>query len=277
MYLSLSTWLFEHLDVPDMVRRVRRCGYENVEISGARAYAEWDIAEVARACADAGVTVRSIHCVHHAVRGLEDDDRAYGEYHETFFDRIACLRNVIVIEHIRFDPAVVTRTQERLHRLAERYAEMGFTLSTENMGDRGQAQWDILRQVLTGPVHLTLDPKHAAVAEVDPLEYFEFADRIVNIHVLDHYARAALGDWIPVGTGEIDWPAIIARLRDIGYAGPLTVELNEPQSRRVLEVVSRAAAAAGVPDEYRRLLEDNGLEETFAVASRRTLERLLGH
>ena len=275
MYLSLTTWLFEHLDVPDMVRHVRRCGYENIEVSGSRAYAEWDMGEVARACADAGITVRSVHCAHHSVKGLEDDDAAYAEFHEEFYDRIACFEDVVVIEHIPFDPAVASRTLERLLHLADKCAELGFTVSTENMARGGEAQWDILRRALSGPVYLTLDAKHAAAADIDPLEYFEFEDSIVNIHALDHYANAPLGDWIPVGAGTIDWPAILARLAEIGYDGPLTVELNEAALRDLLGVVSRTSALADRTDACSSLLEDARLEEMFAIASRRRLEELL--
>ncbi|MFQ5808407.1 MAG: sugar phosphate isomerase/epimerase family protein, partial [Armatimonadota bacterium] len=211
MYLSLTTWLFEHLTVPEMVRHVLRCGYENIEVSGSRAYAEWDMTEVAGACADAGITVRSVHCAHHAVKGLEDDEGGYAAFHEEFYDRIACFEEVVVVEHIPFDPALADRTEERLLRLADKCAALGFTCSTENLRDRSEAERDVLRRVLSGPVHLTLDAKHAAAAGIDPLDYFEFADRIVNIHALDHYANAPFGDWIAVGAGDIDWRAILVR------------------------------------------------------------------
>ena len=275
MYLSLSTWLFEHLDVAEMVRHVRRCGYENVELSGSRAHARWNMAELQRVCADAGVTVTSVHCDHHSKPELEDDDAGYEAYHDEFYERIGGFTDVVVIEHIRFDAAVANRTHERLLYLADKCARLGFTLSTENMPDRNSAQWDILRRVLNGPVYLTLDGKHAAAAGVDPLAYFEFADRIVNVHALDHYAGAPLGDWLPVGSGAIDWAAILARLRDIGYAGRLTVELNERRLRDVLEAVTRVCSLADLPDGHLALLDDARLEDVFAIASRRRLEELL--
>jgi sugar phosphate isomerase/epimerase len=209
------------------------------------------------------------------VEGLEEDDAAYADFHEEFYDRISCFENVVVIEHVRFDPAVASRTQERLLQLAGKCAQLGFTCSTENMRDRSQAQWDILREALSGPVQLTLDAKHAAATDIDPLAYFEFADSIVNIHALDYYAGAPFGDWIPVGAGDIDWRAILARLAEIGYEGPLTVELNERDIRGIVERLSATAILADWSDGCGELLADARLEEMCAIASRRKLEELL--
>jgi len=68
----------------------------------------------------------------------------------------------------------------------------------------------------TGHVHTGADP--AAVA---PL----FAGRIVSVHLHDNHGdRDAHA--LP-GEGAIDWPAVVAALRDAGYAGPWMSEAGD--------------------------------------------------
>jgi len=72
-------------------------------------------------------------------------------------------------------------------------------------------------------VGLCVDTGHFHAAGVDTVEVIRrFATRIFNVHLKDHLGAVSVG----IGRGEIDLAAIIAALREIGYRGGLTVELE---------------------------------------------------
>jgi L-ribulose-5-phosphate 3-epimerase len=49
--------------------------------------------------------------------------------------------------------------------------------------------------------------------------------RIARVHVKDYdVCRPGAAGFCPLGEGSIDWPGVIAALRTVGYAGPLTYE-----------------------------------------------------
>ena len=60
--------------------------------------------------------------------------------------------------------------------------------------------------------------------------------RLADVHVKD----MAGDECVPLGDGEVDWPAILSRLRELGYRGTLT---HEPHIGRDRDGVARAVEA----------------------------------
>ncbi|MHB9110210.1 MAG: sugar phosphate isomerase/epimerase family protein [Armatimonadota bacterium] len=78
-------------------------------------------------------------------------------------------------------------------------------------------------------VGLCVDTGHFHSAGADTLAVIRrFALRLINVHLKDHIGTVSVG----IGRGEIDLAAIIAVLREVGYRGGLTVELEveDPQN-----------------------------------------------
>lgn len=63
-------------------------------------------------------------------------------------------------------------------------------------------------------------------------------DRLMKVHLKDYSRRAGFTNLGDAGEGGVDWPAVSAALREVGYAGAATVEL-EAGDRAYLEDVSR--------------------------------------
>jgi len=42
----------------------------------------------------------------------------------------------------------------------------------------------------------------------------------------------ALGEKLTVGHGKVDWTAVVAKLKEIGYRGPLTIDTSDEQETR---------------------------------------------
>jgi len=52
----------------------------------------------------------------------------------------------------------------------------------------------------------------------------EFAPRLFNVHIED--MQPGVHEHLPFGQGTLDFPPLIAALREVGYAGGLHVELS---------------------------------------------------
>lgn len=75
-------------------------------------------------------------------------------------------------------------------------------------------------------LRLTLDVGHLHCQGETPIADFvrKHADEIANVHIED--MRTGVHEHLMFGEGQIDFPPIIAALEEIGYEGPLSVELS---------------------------------------------------
>jgi L-ribulose-5-phosphate 3-epimerase len=82
------------------------------------------------------------------------------------------------------------------------------------------------RRVDLLPFRLTIDIGHLhCMGEVPISEQLRaWASRLVNVHIED--MRKGIHEHLMFGEGEIDFPPVIAALREIGYDGVLGVELS---------------------------------------------------
>jgi len=86
-------------------------------------------------------------------------------------------------------------------------------------------------------VSLCIDTAHTTLAGMDPIALIrQYKDRIGYIHLKDvdfHALRSAvggakMGSFRALGQGSVDFPGIIAALREIGYDDVICVELDRP-------------------------------------------------
>ncbi len=90
-----------------------------------------------------------------------------------------------------------------------------------NRGDQALA----LANAVAPDVGVCLDAFHMNIEEVDFLQAIrDVGDRLVDFHVADNNRMAC-------GMGTLDWPAIVATLKEVGYDGALTVEFVAPIDR----------------------------------------------
>ncbi len=111
---------------------------------------------------------------------------------------------------------------------------------------------------------VVLDSFHMAMEERDLHEAIRAAgDRLIDFHIGENNRQAP-------GLGSLDWSAIVATLRSIGYDGPLSVEFCPPFDRTPANPFPRQAETdfSGVSEEQRKFLEDHGsnlMSESFYV------------
>ena len=86
---------------------------------------------------------------------------------------------------------------------------------------------------------LTIDIGHVHCLDDGPIpEVLErWKDWLVNVHIED--MRRGVHDHLMFGEGEIDFPPVLARLREIGYSGGVHVELSR-HSHDAVEIARRS-------------------------------------
>jgi sugar phosphate isomerase/epimerase len=112
--------------------------------------------------------------------------------------------------------------------------------------------YERLRAALGDPprLGLTLDVGHCLVTGEPVVESIRrAAPWLVNVHLED--MRAGVHDHLDLGEGELDFPAALGALAEIGYEGLVGVELSRhghaadtvvPRAIRVLREAERAVA-----------------------------------
>ena len=79
-------------------------------------------------------------------------------------------------------------------------------------------------------VGFTPDVGHLAAGGMDPLAVIErHRNRVDHVHLKD---IDGAGAWAPTGAGQIDFPSIVAHLRDTGYTGWVVFEDESPDAER---------------------------------------------
>jgi L-ribulose-5-phosphate 3-epimerase len=122
------------------------------------------------------------------------------------------------------------RLAEGLHLVLEHAALEGMTIAFEpepGMLIDTMASYEALVKLVDSPqLKLTLDVGHLHCLGETPIADIirNWHERLVNIHIDD--MRAGVHEHLMFGEGEIDFPPIIAALVEVGYDGPLNVELS---------------------------------------------------
>jgi len=139
---------------------------------------------------------------------------------------------------------------EWLAEAGERAAADGLLLMIEPEPicwcDTGRATAELIRRAGSKVLRINYDPGNVAWLENrDPLDELDVvAPLIANVHVKDlkPLARGAgFPEWAPAGEGMIDFAAHFRRLRELGYAGPVSLE---PHMDGSLEATRRCKDAA---------------------------------
>jgi len=89
---------------------------------------------------------------------------------------------------------------------------------------------ELERCVLETGVRAILDPANDWYLRREPVApriRASLVERMADVHVKD----MAGDDVVPLGDGQVDWPAILERLGELGYAGTLTLEPHLERDR----------------------------------------------
>ncbi len=162
-----------------------------------------------------------------------------------------------VAAHIGFvptddsDPAY-TRLVADIQELADNCARYNLGLSLETGQETAEELLEFIHNVDRPNIGINFDPANMILYGKDkPIEALEtLRDHVVSVHCKDAVwpeEEGQLGSEMPLGEGQVDIPAFVAKLKEIGYTGPLTIEREAGDDRigdilRGKELLERARA-----------------------------------
>ncbi|MFO8012466.1 MAG: sugar phosphate isomerase/epimerase [Phycisphaerae bacterium] len=236
----------------------RYAGVTHIDVDG---FGEADAKAVRQACEDAGVAISALGYYPNPLSPDEDEARVAQEHLAKVIDAAAALGLPGINTFIGRDPSKSVddnwpRLMDVWPPLVARAGEKGLTIGIENCpmlftGDEwpggknlahSPAVWRRLFEAIPD-AHLGLnyDPSHLVWQMMDyaaPLR--AFADRLFHLHAKDvRVDRHRLNDVgvlatplefhtpkLP-GLGQIDWGHFVSVLTDVGYAGPVCIEVED--------------------------------------------------
>ncbi len=155
-------------------------------------------------------------------------------------------------------PAVVRHAEQCGVRIGIENCPMFFTRDEwpggKNLAISPQVWREMFRRLPTDHLGLNYDPSHAVWQFMDAAKHLrDFAGRIFHVHAKDaRVDRDRLDDCgilatplefhdpkLP-GRGEVRWPEFFAALEQIGYRGPVCIEVEDREYEDTLENRQRA-------------------------------------
>lgn len=142
--------------------------------------------------------------------------------------------------------------REHLAPVAEYAAERGVRLGIEPLNRYETSLINTVDQALTGlgsllgPVGLALDTYHLNIEERSSADAIRHAGpHLAHLQVCGSDRGAPGGD-------QTDWPALVAALEEVGYAGPLNIESFTPDNAAIAVAASIWRPLAASPDDLAR-------------------------
>jgi sugar phosphate isomerase/epimerase len=157
-------------------------------------------------------------------------------------DLTAALGAPMMTTHIGFVPrerrSPLYRTMvDRLQRVTDALAEKEIMLTMETGQEPATHLRQFIHDVGWDTIRVNFDPANMVLYGAgDPVEAIGIlGDKIAHVHAKD--ARPSdqpgkvWGQEVRLGDGQADLPGVIAKLRQVGYAGPLVIEREAGQDR----------------------------------------------
>ncbi len=254
---SLKYWMIqEDLSMVDKFKLVKELGFDGVELDSPN---EFDPEEVLAAKEEAGIELPGVICSEHWKSPLSDADAAVREKCSAAMEvaikdckqyggNTVLLVPAVVNDQVSYEDAY-KRSQEEIRKLLPIAEEHGITIAIENV-------WN----------NFLLSPMEAA-RYIDEFEsdyigwYFDVGNivrygwpehwikvlgkRIVKLDIKE-YSREKQqeeGIWkgfeVKIGDGDCNWPKVNEALKEIGYSGWGSAEVDGGDRERLTDISNR--------------------------------------
>lgn len=270
MHLAIHNWMrSEPIDVT--IHRLAKYGYKALEIQGSPD--KYDTAEVKKLLDECDVTCWG------SVTLMLDDRNLLAKDENQRAASVQYVKDCISMVHelggkvISVVPGTVGKTVSDatpeaewtwavsgLKEINEYARELGVKIGIEPINRfetyfiNRAAQALALAEAVGPDCGVCLDIFHMNLEDVDPMECIRVVgDRLVNFHVADNNRMAP-------GLGRLDWPSVIATLKEVGYDGAVSVEFCPPLDRTPANAYPNSVDnnPEGITESERKFLVDHG-------------------
>ena len=145
------------------------------------------------------------------------------------------------LPHETSDPAF-DKMIRRMRQVAGLFADHGLMLCCETGQESAAALVSFLDHLDEPNVAVNFDPANMLLYNNgDPIAALRtLGHRVKSCHIKDAIVTLVPGTWgqeVPVGSGQVDWPAFFATMADIGFPGFFCFE-REAGSQRVADIAA---------------------------------------
>jgi L-ribulose-5-phosphate 3-epimerase len=139
------------------------------------------------------------------------------------------------LPHEESDPAFA-KLLARIERIAALFAGHGIDLGFETGQETAETLAAFLQKLARPNVGVNFDPANMLLYDKgDPIRALQILGPwLKQCHIKDARRTRVPGTWgeeVPVGTGEVDWPAFLRTLESLGYRGDLCIEREAGEQR----------------------------------------------
>lgn len=264
-----SAWLGSPVGTEEGIRKTKEIGFDTIDIFADPL--EIDIRErklIRDTAADVGLPIVSVCCV---ALGLIDFNPSVRRFHmdrcRAYLDFVYDLggKNLLLVlgEYIWQQEVIKPEDQwkwavENVRALGEYAASLGLEIAMELepfkmslINDLKKMQ-RFLDEVNHPAVRANLDISHLALVGARPEEILELKGRVAHVHFSDCDGKVH-GD-LPPGRGVVNFPPYLKALKDIGFDGVISIELEySPEPEKIVEWVTEAYR------ETNRMMQELGI------------------
>jgi sugar phosphate isomerase/epimerase len=217
--------------------------------------------EVREFCDSLGLTVLSLHAPFLGFSGsVEEQRRQWADGIKATAEWAASLgAGAVVVHPLTFGPIEaaaqlemeVNASLEVLRPALESLQGYGIRLNLENTHGRRGHRWgrrvaELVRavdQLDKNHVGICVDTGHSAYNEISPSDDLRTAGpHLASLHVNDNFWGKGTDAHLPPGKGDIDWAGFRETLIEVGYNGPLVLELAGGENAAETLRLGKAAA-----------------------------------
>lgn len=143
------------------------------------------------------------------------------------------------LPHEETDPNFA-RMLRRLAETADVFQAANIALGLETGQETAPVLVQLLQKLKRPNVGVNFDPANMILYDKgNPIAALRtLGPWIRQVHIKDARRTQVPGTWgeeVPAGTGEVDWPAFFATLRELNYAGDFVIE-REAGNQRVIDI-----------------------------------------
>ncbi|WP_020579320.1 sugar phosphate isomerase/epimerase family protein [Actinopolymorpha alba] len=253
MKLGCNTVLFAAVDLETALDQIAFAGYEYVELAVIKGMCEHVSPDDDTATIRRVIQLLSDRGLHATAIEAASTDR---ERLDQVFDLATRLQVPIVnigSGGVSGDEESTVKAIAHLRELAKLAGQYDLRLAVKpHVGQaiyNGETALRLMSEVDEPALGLNFDPSHLFRADEEPPEIADrWGERIITSHFRDCASRErAVGPpptQVP-GRGAVDIPATLRALRDVGYAGPLNLEVIGAGSYSLAQAASIAAESRG--------------------------------
>jgi sugar phosphate isomerase/epimerase len=257
--LAVCSWSLRPKDPADLIGQLRQLGMDKIQLAlGPLAHdAAWAGAGAKLSAAGVKVVSGMFGTVGEDYTTLETIRKTGGVVPDATWDEnwrdiqryvkvAAKLKLKLVSFHSGFlpeDPADASYDKliGRLVKIADAFASEGIGLALETGQEDAGTLKRFLDRLAKPGVGVNFDPANMILyAKGEPVSAVKvLMPYVMQVHIKDATATKVPGQWgaeVPVGTGEVDWPAFFAALAAGGFGGCMSIE-REAGEQRIADIM----------------------------------------